>query len=311
MLRYPSLIGDVWLKLSDGGWISGERLAEELGVSKVAIWKVIRKLNSLGYSIKSERGKGYRLLSNPNLPHPWQVFKYLRTKWLGSTIIFIDVVSSTQNVIKKMEEEGVVIFAGKQEKGRGRLGRTWFSTERDLKFSVLFKPQNIPPKRMSLLSLVAGLAVCKAIGGRLKWPNDVLLDEKKVAGILIEGEAQQDRLEKVCVGIGINVNSTEGLEELKATSLKVHYSREFVLAEVAAKVLNFLESLYTSLQKGRIPLQEIRKVMDTLGKRVKVISFDEEFEGIAKDVDEDGFLIVDVRGKVKRVSVGDVIHLRA
>lgn len=311
VLKYPSLIGDVWLRLSDGGWVNGERLARELGVSKVAVWKAMDKLKSLGYSIESGRGRGYRLISSPNLPHPWQVARYLKTKRLGSIIIFIDSVASTQDVIKGMEKEGIVVFAGKQEKGRGRLGRTWLSTEKDLKFSLLLKPQNVPPQRMGLLSLIAGLAVCRAVGGRLKWPNDVLLDGRKVAGILIEGEAQQDRLEKVYVGIGINVNSVKGLGELGATSLKIYYSREFGLAEVAAKVLSSLEPIYTSLVEGRSPLREIKEVMDTLGRRVKVISFDEEFGGVAKDVDENGSLIVDEDSKVRRVSAGDVIHLRA
>ena len=311
MLRYPSVVGRVWLELSDGGWVNGERLAEELRVSKVAVWKAIRRLKSLGYSIESGRGRGYRLSSSPNLPHPWQVFKHLKTRRLGSTIVFVDRAGSTQDVIRGMEDEGIVVFAGRQEKGRGRLGRTWFSTEKDLKFSVLLKPKNIPPKSMGLLSLMAGLAVCKAVGGRLKWPNDVLLGGRKVAGILIEGEAQQDRLEKVYVGIGINVNSVEGLEGFGATSLKIHHSKEFDLAEVAANVLNSLEPLYLSLQRGESPLREIKEVMDTLGRRVRVLSFDEEFEGVARDVDEDGSLIVDVEGRAKRVSVGDVVHLRA
>lgn len=310
MLTYPSLIGDVWLKLSDGGLVNGEGLAREMGVSKVAIWKAVDKLRSLGYSIESAKGVGYRLVSSPNIPHPWQVAKRLETRMLGSTIVFLDIAPSTQDIVKRVGKAGAVVFAGRQEKGRGRLGRAWFSTEKDLAFSLSLEPPNIPPYKMGLLSLIAGLAVCKAVGGRLKWPNDVLLGGRKVSGVLIEGEAQHDKLERVYVGIGINVNSTEGLEELGATSLKLHYSTEFNLAEVAARVLNNLEPLYISLIGGRGPIDEIKGAMDTLGKRVKVISFSEEFEGVAKDIDEDGSLIVESGGEVKRVLAGDVIHLR-
>ena len=306
MLRHPSLVGKVWLSLSEGGWVSGERLAESLGVSKVAIWKAVEKLKSLGYTIRSEKGRGYRLLDEPKVAHPWRVAKRLRTRLLGSEILFVEETSSTQDVIKGMAREGIVAIAGRQEKGRGRLGRSWFSTEDDLKLSVLLKPRNFPPHRLGLISLLAGLAVCRALGGRLKWPNDVLLNGKKVAGILAEGEAQQDRVERVYLGIGINVNSKEELEKFGATSLFLHYSRRFDLADVAAKVLNELEPLY--LEKGR--LKEVKDVMDTLGKRVRVRFFDEEFEGIAKDVDEDGALIVEVNGETRRVLAGDVVHLR-
>jgi len=310
VLKHPSLIGRVWLRLAEGVWISGEALSKELRVSKVAIWKAVKKLNSLGYVIESERGKGYRLLSEPNVPHPWRVARNLKTKVIGSFIIFIDEVPSTQDLIKNVKGEGSVLFANRQRKGRGRLGRSWFSTEKDLKLSILLKPSKVPPSNMGFISLIAGLAVCRAIGGRLKWPNDVLLDGKKVAGILVEGEAQQDRLEKVYVGIGINVNSTRGLERFEATSLKLHTSKETDLAELAANVLNHFEPLYFRLLEGKTPLDEVKEVMDTIGRKVRVVSFGEAFGGVAKDVDESGSLLVELNGSLKRVSVGDVVHLR-
>lgn len=165
MLKHPSILGNIWLKLAEGGWISGEAISKQLKVSKVAAWKAVKKLESLGYVIESRKGKGYRLISGPNVPHPWRVAKHLKTKVIGSNIIFINKVSSTQESIKKFEMEGTVLFADKQEKGRGRLGRRWFSTERDLKFSILLRPLNVPPSNMGFISLIAGLAVCKATGG--------------------------------------------------------------------------------------------------------------------------------------------------
>ncbi len=313
----PSILDSIWFKLRKGDYVSGEDLARELNVSKVAIWKAIRKLEKLGYKVEKARRLGYRLLYQPNLPHPWRIREMLRTKLIGRRFIYYKELDSTQRVAKELaevEKEGLVIIAEKQRRGRGRLGRIWLSSVDDLKMSIVLKPSNLHPVKLGLFSLIGGLAVAKALKNldvKLKWPNDVLLNERKVAGILVEGKVEADRISYIVLGIGINVNSKkENLKGINAISIYDVLNEKQDLAELTAKVLNELDLLYMKIGDEARILKEVKERLGTIGKLVKVIGLDEEFEGKAIDIDGNGFLLVNVNGNVRRVLAGDVIHLR-
>lgn len=316
----PSQLDLFWKELKKGGFISGEGLSKKLGLSKVAIWKGMKKLTELGYEIETRKGKGYRLVREPNLPYPWKVRDLLRAKVVGRRILFFSEVDSTQRVLRdlamKGEEEGTVVMAKKQRKGRGRLDRVWISTEKDLKLSILLRPETVHPTRLGLLSLIGGLAVSRCVKeAKMKWPNDVLIGGRKVAGILVEASAEADRFNYVILGIGVNVNSTkEDLRGVKdAISMYEMAGEEMDMAEVASSILSNLDDLYLKLVEGRWEemLKEIKERLDTLGKDVLIKGIGEEFRGKAVDLDDRGFLLVRVGDEIKSIMAGDVIHLRA
>lgn len=315
----PSQLDLFWKELKRGEFISGEELSKKMRLSKVAIWKGMKRLIGLGYEIETRKGKGYRLVREPDLPYPWKVRDLLRAKVIGRRVLFLSEVDSTQRVLRDLamrgEGEGTVVIAGKQKRGRGRLSRTWISTEKDLKLSTLLRPKTVHPSRLSLLSLIGGLAVSYYLKeAKMKWPNDVLIGGRKVAGILVEASAETDRFDYVVLGIGVNVNSSkEDLKEVKnATSIYEETGEEVDIAVAASSILSSLDGLYLKLEEGRWEgiLEEVKEKLDTLGKEVLIKGIREEFRGKAIDLDDRGFLLVRVGDEVKPVMAGDVIHLR-
>src|SRR5713226_261288 len=194
-------------------FLSGEELSQSLNLSRAAVWKHVKKLQSLGYKIQSRQNLGYKLLSKPELLLPWEVADGLQTDIFGRKIYYFDTIDSTQSfalrLASKPYENGSVVIAKRQSKGRGRLNRKWISPKGGIWLSILLKP-DFEVSRVSLFPMLTSLALAKAIENvlklkpRLKWPNDVTLNDKKVAGILIDASVESNKIDYLVIGVGIN-----------------------------------------------------------------------------------------------------------
>lgn len=303
--------------------VSGEILSQELEVSRTAVWKHIQALKNEGYTIESIPKKGYILKEVPDRLSPAEVAAKLQTKWLGHHIHYCELTTSTNELAKRLAgddcEDGLVVIAEEQNSGKGRLSRGWFSPfARGVWFSVVLKPPFMP-QEASKCTLLAAVAVVKAVNkyqgvkASIKWPNDILLDGKKLVGILTEMSAEFGKINYIVIGTGINVNIPKEMvpEELQATAVslsdmaKEPVSRVQLLADVLAN----MEELYEKVLKdGFNPvLEEWKQYSSTLGQQVKVIAPDQTYFGEAVDIDEDGLLMVKREdGSVEKVIAGDV-----
>ena len=283
------------LKNADG-YISGERISEMLNVSRTAIWKHIKSLRESGYKIESVTNKGYRLISSPD-------------------ILFIyDETDTTNNRAKESNTspDGSVFIAEMQTHGKGSRGRGWTSPRGiGIWHSILLKPE-ISPLEVSQITLVAGLAVCKAIGlnSMIKWPNDIVINGKKICGILTEMSAEINMVNYVVCGIGVNVNTESFDDDIadKATSMFIESGHKYVRNELIAKLLNEFEYYYKKFLDGGLSaiLDEYKKCCVTLGREVNVIFKNETVHGTAVDVDENGSLAVQTENGIIHVTSGEV-----
>lgn len=293
------------LKKSDV-YLSGEDIGTQLGVSRTAVWKYIKALRNEGYSIEAVTNKGYRLMPNDDVLSSMEVKMGLSTKIIGKEVLYFDTVDSTNNKLRLVAlegaEEGAVVIADEQLGGKGRRGHVWSSPKgTGLWMSVLLKP-DITPQEAPRITLVAGLSVCQGINALLginsgiKWPNDIIIDGKKVCGILTEMNAQIDNVEFVVVGIGVNVNTEVFPEELKdvAVSLSQMTGGKVKRSEVAAAIIERFEENYNKYTKeGFLAVKaEYEKSCITLKREVKVIAKD-SFNGRAIAINNDGELIVE------------------
>jgi len=288
--------------LEDG--VSGQKIAEMFGISRTTVWKMIKKLESMGYKIVAKRRLGYKLIERPDLS-PYEVARVCKGLGLVEEIHYYDVVDSTNTRAKEIGRRGILVIAERQTAGRGRFGRRWLSELGGLYFSVTL-PKSIPIEDVPKLTLTTGVAVAEAIGGRLKWTNDVLIDGRKVCGILCElaGEVEEPL---IVVGIGINVNNPV---PSYAISLKEVHGRDLNRSEVLGRVLRKFAEYYEKLLKGewKYIRKRWKELSDTLGKEVIVRVAGEEFMGRAVDIDEDGALLLKRNGKIFRVYSGECFY---
>jgi BirA family biotin operon repressor/biotin-[acetyl-CoA-carboxylase] ligase len=304
--------------------VSGAELAEQLKISRAAIWSRIEELRRLDYVIEAGPHFGYRLVSSPDALHADDLFARLgKTKVIGRDIQVFEQTTSTNDVIEKLArdgvKEGVVVFAESQTKGRGRLGRKWMSpTHKGLWFSILLRP-DLRPQEATQLTVASATALRRAIEfetglkPEIKWPNDILIGGKKVAGILTELSAEVDRVKHIILGIGVDVNldANEFPAELKkiATSLKIETGEAVSRAELAVAILRELDFDY-----ARICARKFSEVADeweshcaTIGKNVTVLIGDRKIRGRAESLDDDGALRVRTEhGHLERIIGGDV-----
>lgn len=292
-------------------YVSGEMIAEELGISRVAVWKHIRDLKQDGYILQSS-SKGYKLISSPDLLLPCE-FPDLEQK-----IHHFREVSSTMDVARELShqgaEEGTIVIAESQSQGRGRLNRKWFSPEGGIYFTLILRP-NISPMYAPRINLMVAVAIAQTINkffgldAELKWPNDILIGGKKVCGILAEINAETDAINFVNLGIGINANTPISQLEKKATSLKEKLGKEISRKEFFHSAIKEIIKQQTLLTKGDL-LEEWRQLSTTLNKNVKIVMPGEEIRGKAIDIDTNGALIIKrADGSLTRVFAGDCIHL--
>ncbi len=308
------------LKKNRESYVSGEDLSKKLGVSRTTIWKHVNALKKEGYHIESFPKLGYRLIEAPDLLLPEEIKENLKTEYLGKDIYYFKEIGSTMDYAKDLAlkeiEEGAIVISEIQTKGRGRLSREWYSPPGGIWLSLLIRPR-IVPTHAPKITLLSGIAVAKAIikecnlDAIIKWPNDVLINGKKVCGILTEISAEMDRINFVVVGIGINVNNELPYElEGFATTIKRELKREFLRLNILKTLLEEYESLYTRFKKdlGFI-IGEWKKYSDTLDKFVKITTPDRIIEGLALDIDEEGRLIVKTDESIERIVSGDCVYV--
>ncbi len=296
--------------------LSGETIARELKISRVSVWKNINKLKEKGYPIKTTK-KGY-FLENRDIFLNEELEELIKKSLLFKRIYLYPEVSSTMEVAKSLAEkrEDAVILAERQTSGRGRLGRSWESPQGGLWLTLLLYKPPFDLKEAYLLTYLSAVATANAIKetfnlpAKVKWPNDVLLYEKKVAGILLEIKAEVDALEYALIGIGVNVNNPVGEKNFMLPAISI---KEALGKEVERKPL--LENLFLNFENLLSKKEEILKIWkdlsETLGKEVKVITPSKTYIGLARDLDEEGRLILETKeGEIIRISSGDCLHLR-
>ena len=294
-----------------GDYLSGETLSKQLGISRVSIWKHIRSLKADGYIIEASP-RGYRLLSSPNSLLPYEF------PGLEQRIYYFQEIGSTMDAARELTKrgagEGTIVIAEAQTHGRGRLSREWLSPEGGIYFTLILRPK-ISPAYASRINLMAAVAVATTIRklfglkAELKWPNDVLIEGRKVCGILAEMDAETDVINFVNLGIGINANTSVPRFEKRATSLKDALGKEISRKEFLSALLLEIKRRQALLMEEDL-LEEWKKLSVTLNKDVKVIAPGEVIVGRAIDVDTTGALIImDMNGSLRNAVAGDCIHL--
>jgi BirA family biotin operon repressor/biotin-[acetyl-CoA-carboxylase] ligase len=304
--------------------VSGAELAEQLKISRAAIWSRIEELRQLEYDIEASPHFGYRLVSSPDTLHADDLLARLgKTRIIGRNIQVFEQTTSTNDVIEKLArdgvKEGVVVFAELQTKGRGRLGRKWISpAHKGLWFSILLRP-DLRPQETTQLTVASATALRRAIQSEtglkpeIKWPNDILIRGKKVAGILTELSAELDKVRHVILGIGVdvNLNANEFPAELKktATSLKIEAGEMIPRAELATKILRELDADYARICSGKFAsvADEWETHCATIGRNVMVQIGERKIRGRAESLDDDGALLLRTEhGHLERITGGDV-----
>ena len=309
-------------------YTSGEELCKLSGISRAAIWKRMEKLREEGYEIEASPHLGYRLFRIPDAMIPCEIKWKLKTRVLGREVISYKKVDSTNVVAYELAEkglkEGAVIFAEEQAKGKGRLGRTWNSQACcGIYMSCILRPM-MAPNEIPKITLIAAVAVAKAIRGftgldaMIKWPNDILINGRKVCGILTEMKAEQDRVDFIILGIGVNVNTPAsglpaGGSSLSDESHKIGRTGGISRVDLAKRILESLEEHYNILKNRGSPaiIDEWKGLSAMLGSRVKITLPARSFEAHAHDIDPDGALVVRLdSGVLEKVTSGDVMMVR-
>ncbi len=290
-------------------FISGVEMSNHLGISRVAVWKHMKRLVQEGYDIDSSP-KGYRLKSCRDL----LAFTFERGV---SSIRFLPIADSTMDRARELAKQGAghltVVIAEQQEKGRGRLNRTWLSQKGGLWFTIILKP-DLPPQLSFKVNFAASLCLARTlnrlfdINARVKWPNDILVNNKKLVGLLSEMETRGDMISFVNVGIGINVNNHPEQDEPNAVSIRTLVGREVSRREILTTFLDELEAMLQDiLEKNIIDLW--KEQTSTIGKQVRIETLNNVYKGVALDVDETGALILEQEDNTtRRVIYGDCFH---
>ena len=314
--------------LAEGGddYISGAALSDKLGLSRTAVWKYVEQLRKLGYRIDAQSAKGYRLLEVPDRLTVLEIGPLLATRELGTTLHHYDALESTNAKAFELAQEGgahgEVIITEHQTAGKGRRGRAWFSPQgKSLALSLILRPE-LAPSRAPEITLVAAVALAETlrdsgVEASIKWPNDVQIAGKKVAGILTELSADVERVHFIVLGIGVNLNAElkdfppEVAELATSVSLNRHspVHRALFTAALLAKLEQWLD---TWTEDGFEPVRKAWKSLaSTLGQDVLVRADNKELRGIAEDIDATGALLLRVAGKLERILSGDVEQVRS
>lgn len=307
---------------SADGYISGQELCNRFGVSRTAVWKAINQLKEAGYEIEAQQNKGYRLVAAPDLMTEAEIKSLMHTDWVAKEVLYFDTIDSTNTKAQELAEKGypsgTLVVADKQESGKGRRGRSWVSPSGTGIFMTLMIKPDINPNNASMLTLVAALAVAKAITSvtgeeaLIKWPNDIVVNGKKVCGILTEMNAQFDYINHIVVGIGINVHNESFPEEISqmASSLMIEAGgKRFHRAQIIAETMSYFEQYYDTFLKTQdlsALVREYDELLVNRNKSVRVLDPKEPFDGKAMGITSKGELIVDTWESRKLVSSGEV-----
>lgn len=311
------------LKENKNAFISGQKISDKVGITRAGVWKYIKAIKEDGYKIESVSRRGYKLISSPDLLNFEEIKGYLNTKYIGKNIIYFNTINSTSNKAKELAgldyPEGTVIISEEQTKGRGRLGRNWVSPQfKGIWMSLILKP-DIEPRNASKITQIGAAAVCTAIRqmgieAYIKWPNDIVLNNKKLCGILTEMSGEINKVNYIIMGIGINVNIEK--DELPkeildiATSIKIENGIDIKRKELVGNILNNFENLYEDFVKNNTLEKSIdicRECSILIGKEVKIINKKKDIKVQVLDLDSDGRLIVKYDdGKIGNIISGEV-----
>ena len=303
---------------SDSEYVSGQNISDKLGITRAAVWKRISKLKELGFEIESVTKKGYKLLSYPDILNKELIEIGMKSDFIGHSVEVLESVDSTNDYAKKKAKElvdGSVIISLEQVKGKGRRGRSFHSGKGDgIYLSIILKP-GFEPTKAPFITSIAGAALVNTfnkfnIQTKVKWPNDVLINGKKVAGILTEMSADMEFIEYIVLGVGINVSGLEFPNEIKniATSLKLEGYDVKKLSIIWQFIYEFelLYNLYLNENTSEV-VNILRNNSSVIGKQINVHYMNEIESAIAVDINNQGALIIKTQeGEVKELSSGEI-----
>jgi len=309
----------------DSEYLSGQDLSDVLKISRVAVWKHIKKIQTLGYKIESKQKLGYRLVDDTEKLLPWEITRDLKTENIGKRVYYFEELDSTQNFAQQIaadkKENGTIVIAEKQTSGRGRLDRKWTSPKGGIWFSLIIHPK-FDVSSSTLIPILSAVALSKSIKKILgvetevKWPNDIILNGKKVAGILVDASVQANNIEYLILGIGINFDiDTKKLEKrLSKTpnfygvnSLRGNNNKTPPKILLKEFLFQFEKNL-SSLDKGEKAkiVKEWTKKAAGIGRKITINTSSGKISGISQGIDSDGALKIKTKKKIERILVGDV-----
>ncbi len=313
------------LKSHKSEFLSGEKLSQTLALSRAAVWKNIKKLKSLGYKIESRPKIGYRLRKKTDLLFPWEISDGLQTDIIGRKIYYFDRIDSTQNfaleLAQKPHENGSVVIAQRQTQGRGRLNRKWISPKGGIWMSILLRP-NFEPSYTSLFPMATSLALAVSmektlnVKTELKWPNDITINGKKVAGILIDASIESNKIDYLIIGIGINFKINPGTisksirQKNYGITTLVKKDQDGNPVELIQQFLLELEETYNKVMINSVGTirKEWMKRSSTIGKNVTATTTTGTMKGKAVGIDKTGALLLSNKGNIQRLLAGDITY---
>lgn len=303
-------------------YISGQQLCEQFQVSRTAVWKVIDQLKKEGYQIEAVRNKGYRLINSPDVMSKAEIESLMDTKWAGSNVVYYDEIDSTNNRAKEAGDNkaphGTLFVADMQVAGKGRRGRVWQSPAGSSIYMTILLYPEISPLKAPQLTLVMAIAVAEGIkevtglDTKIKWPNDIVVNGRKICGILTEMSTEIDYINHVVIGAGINVNQDDFPEDIRktASSLKMELGKQVKRSELIAAIMKSFEKDYEIFVKTEdlSGLQELyNSMLVNLDRDVKVLEPGNEYEAHALGINKTGELIVrTAEGEEKEIYAGEV-----
>ena len=310
----------------DSEYLSGQDLSDVLKISRVAVWKHIKKIKTLGYKIESKQKLGYRLISDTEKLLPWEITTDLKTKVIGKRVHYFEEIDSTQNFAQQIaadkKENGAIIITEKQTAGRGRLDRKWTSPKGGISFSIIIHPK-FDVSSSTLIPILCAVALSKSIKSilgietQVKWPNDITMNGKKVAGILVDASFQANDIEYLILGIGINFDVDTKKLEKKLSKTPNFYGINSLRKKddktppklLLKEFLLQLEENLSQLDEGKKTkiVNEWTKRAAGIGKKITINTSNGNISGVSQGIDNDGALKLKTRHEIKKIFVGDVI----
>jgi len=309
-------------------YLSGQDLSDVLRISRVAVWKHIKKIQGLGYIVESKQKLGYKLTSNSDALFPWEITSKLKTRIIGQHAYYFDTIDSTQNQALKMADDpandGTVIIAAKQTGGKGRLGRKWISPKGGIWLSIILQPK-FDISITTLFPIASALALSNAlektfkIFPELKWPNDLTIKGKKIAGMLVDVSLESNRIENLVLGVGINFDvDVKQIEKTLKGSPNFYGVASLCDQKNKIKPIQLVQTFFVELEKiyDLLNTKQTKKIISewtkrssTIGKNVELDTRDGKIKGKAIKIDDDGALLVSENNKIIRIIAGDIVHL--
>ena len=310
----------------DSEYLSGQDLSDVLKISRVAVWKHIKKIKTLGYKIESKQKLGYRLVKDTEKLLPWEITTNLKTKVIGKRVHYFEEIDSTQNFAQQIasdeKENGAIIIAEKQTSGRGRLNRKWTSPKGGISFSLIIHPK-FDVSSSTLIPILSAVALSKSIKSilgietQVKWPNDIIMNGKKVAGILVDASFQANSIDYLILGVGINFDIDVKKLEKKLSKTPNFYGVNSLRRKddttppklLLKEFLLQLEKNLSQLDNGEKTkiIREWMKKASGIGKKITINTENGKISGISQGIDNDGALKLKTRKEIKKIFVGDVI----